>query len=401
MATIKSFTAIQPDPFFAGQLVFPGEEQVFYFGTGQELPLLPLKSLLETPARTRPETEAHQQQAYQAIKENLDKLLAAGRLIEDEKPGVYIYEIVHKTYRQTGIWALTPVKDYLDGKIRLHEFTLADSERRISNYRKNTGLEGSPVLVTYMPDVTINRIIAETCAKNKKTTIGSKQRMHRIWKIEDQHTLDRLTEAFEKIDTVYMADGHHRLAAAAKLARETGRCESFSALYMAADQLRIREYYRVVFPGTPIDPQRLIAHLKTRFTISPDLRNEPVKPDHGPCIGMYLSGQWYRLVAQKADTPDVILLQEKILAPLFGITHPRTDTRLKCTGGETAMEDTLKELCADPAAIAFTLCPLTVEQLLAAAGAGQMLPPKSTWIDPKVPYGLLLVRHETTLTKAN
>jgi uncharacterized protein (DUF1015 family) len=282
----------------------------------------------------------------------------------------------------------------VEGKIKLHELTLADSERRISNYRKNTGLEGSPVLMTYMPDVTINRIIAETCAKNKKTTIGNKQRMHRIWKIEDQYTLDRLTEAFEKIDKVYMADGHHRLAAATRLARETGGCENFSALYMAADQLHIREYYRVVFPKTRINPQRLLEKLKTIFTVCPEPQNQPVKPDRGRCIGMCLSGQWYSLIAEKAEVPDVVLLQEKVLASLFGITDPRTDTRLKCTGGETAMEDTLKELCADTAAIAFTLCPLTVEQLVAAAEAGQILPPKSTWIDPKVPYGLLLVQHE-------
>lgn len=394
MATIKPFTALQPNPFYADQLVFPGDEQVFFFGIGQkEHPLVPLKDQLETLARKRPETKEGQQQAYQEIKENLNNLLEMDRLWKDDKPGIYIYEIVHRGYRQTGIWALTSIQDYLDGKIKIHELTLADSERRMSNYRKNTGLEGSPVLMTYAPSIAINRIIAEICAKNKKTTIGNKKSLHRIWKIEDEATLNQLIKAFGKIESVYMADGHHRLASTVKLTLEKQGNNYISSLYIAADQLRIKEYYRIVNPKTKINEALLLEKLKSVFTIIPS--SHPVKPEQQHTIGMCLNGQWFKLLAIHAIEPDAVLLQENVLAPFFDITDPRTDPGLKCIGGENAMEETIDYIKVNPCAIAFTLRPLTVDQLIEVAEAGKILPPKSTWIDPKVPYGLLLFQHST------
>jgi uncharacterized protein (DUF1015 family) len=179
MATIKPFRALQPNPFYADQLVFPGDEQVFFFGINQkEHPLLPLKEQLETPARLRPETEEGQQQAYLAIRENLQRLLDMGRVWQEEKPGIYIYEIVHRNYRQTGVWALTAIKDYTNGHIKLHEQTLADSERRISNYRKYTGLEGSPVLLTYEPSVAIRKQLSVI---RKVSTGCGRSRIKKHW----------------------------------------------------------------------------------------------------------------------------------------------------------------------------------------------------------------------------
>ena len=393
MATIKPFRAVQPDPFYADQLVFPGNEQVFFFGIQEhDYPLLPLKEQLETPARQRPETEEGQQQPYQHIKENLQSLLDLGRVRKDENPGIYIYEIVHRDYRQTGVWALTSVKDYTDGHIKPHESTLADSERRIANYRKYTGLEGSPVLLTYEPSVEINRIIADTCANNKRTAIGNKKSLHRIWKIEDAQTLKQLIKAFARVDNVYLADGHHRLAGTAKLAEEKRGSEWISSLYIAADQLRIIDYHRVVLPDTEIHENILLEKMAKAFTVFPSTK--PVRPQHKHVLGLCMNGRWYELVAIDKSSLDVVLLQDKVLLPVFHITDPRTDSRLKCIGGETAVEEIVGMLKAIPAAIAFTLCPMTVADLMAAADSGQMLPPKSTWIDPKVPYGLLLFQHK-------
>jgi uncharacterized protein (DUF1015 family) len=394
MATIKAFRALQPDPFYADQLVFPGDEQVFFFGIQEhEYPLLPLKEQLEAHARQRPETEEGQQRAYQQIKENLQSLLDLGRVRKDEKPGIYIYEIVHRDYRQTGVWALTSIKDHTDGRIKLHELTLEDSERRIANYRKYTGLEGSPVLLTYEPTVEINRIIAETCANNKRTAIGNKKSLHRIWKIEDALTLEQLTHAFSKIDHVYMADGHHRLAGTSKLAEEKAGSEWISSLYIAADQLRIIDYYRIVLPDTEIHENVLLEKLAKAFSIFPSTK--PVRPQHKHVVGMCVNGNWYELVAIDKTKLDVVLIQDEVLSPVFHITDPRTDSRLKCIGGENALEEIQGMLKAIPTAIAFTLCPMAVADLMAAGESGQILPPKSTWIDPKVPYGLLLFQHKT------
>lgn len=378
-----------PNPFYADRLVFPGDEQVFFFNVGQkELPLLSLKEQLETPARQRPETEEGQERAYRVISANLEKLLEMDRLRQDDKAGIYVYEIVHRNYRQTGIWALTATADYHNGKIKLHELTLADSARRISNYRENTGLEGSPVLLTYVPSVAINRIIAETCAKNKKSSIGNKKSIHRIWKIEEPDALEQLITAFSKIESVYMADGHHRLGAAAK---KPGTF--ISSLYIAADQLRIQEYYRLVLPGPEFDHTALLQKLSKIFRVSPSEANRPVKPEQPNVIGLCVDGRWFELIASQLNELAVVLLQEHVFAPLFGIDDPRADTRLKCIGGETALEETKRQLSLDPSAIAFTLYPMTVQQLIDMADAGKILPPKSTWIDPKVPYGLLLFQH--------
>lgn len=394
MATIKPFRALRPDPFLSHQLVFPGSEQIFYLGIDEKaLPLRSLKEQLEAPARKRPETEVGQKQAYQEIRETIDTLKKLERIKLDNEPGIYIYEIVHRDYRQTGIWALTSIKDYTDGKIKIHEQTLADSERRICNYRKHTGLEGSPVLLTYSPDRAINRIIADTCAAERRSAIGNKKAQHRIWKIQNPETLKDLATAFAKIEQVYLADGHHRLAATERLANENGADAWISSLYIASDQLRIIDYHRVFIPENPLDYQALLSRLQETCNLVPSAENQPVKPARSGVIGLCLGGQWYELILRNAFRLDVVDLQEQILCPVFGITDPRTDSRLKCIGGETAMEEITSVLRSVPFAIAFTLCPMTVDQLMTAGATGQILPPKSTWIDPKVPYGLLMYQH--------
>ncbi|MGN6177614.1 MAG: DUF1015 family protein [Mucilaginibacter sp.] len=393
MATIKPFRALRPDPFLSHELVFPGDEQIFYLGIDQKaLPLKPLKEQLEAPARKRPETEEGQRQAYQEIRETIETLKRLERIRLDNEPGIYIYEIVHRDYRQTGIWALTSIKDYTDGKIKIHEHTLADSERRICNYRKNTGLEGSPVLLTYPPDKTINRIIAETCAE-KSATIGNRKAQHRIWKIQNPETIRQMTTAFANIEQAYLADGHHRLAATARLAIENRADAWVSSLYIAADQLRIIDYHRVFIPENPLDIQALLSRLRETCNLVPSAENQPFRPKRSGVIGLCLDGNWYELLMRNAFNLDVVDLQEQILKPVFGVTDPRKDNRLKCIGGETAMEEIAGILRSVPFTIAFTLCPMTVKQLMAAAATGQILPPKSTWIDPKVPYGLLMHQH--------
>jgi uncharacterized protein (DUF1015 family) len=394
MATIKSFRALRPDPFLADQLIFPSNEQVFFFGIGEKtLPLKPLKEQLETPARRRPETEEGQNLAYEEIKGNIDRLKKLERIRLEEEPGIYIYEIVHRDYRQIGIWALTSVRDYTKGKIKIHEQTLADSERRICNYRKHTGLEGSPVLLTYPPDRAINRIIAETIAMQKKSTVGSRKSQHRIWKIQDAATLSDLIGAFAGIEQVYLADGHHRLAATERLANENGSDAYISSLYIASDQLRIIDYHRVFIPENQLEKAAILTKLQESCSLVPMNENQPFRPDQKNHIGMWLNGCWYKLVLKDTGFLDVVYLQEQILRPVFGITDPRTDSRLKCVGGESAMDEIKGMLKAVPFAVAFTLCPMTVGQLMAAGATGQILPPKSTWIDPKVPYGLLMYQH--------
>jgi len=345
--------------------------------------------------------------AYQDINETLQSLLEKDKLWNEKEEGIYIYEVVHKDYRQTGIWALTDLKDYTDKNIKIHELTFADSIRRMKNYRENTGLEGSPVLLTYPPDTAINAIIERVKVSQPKAVLGNRHGLHRLWKVEDKVIHQRLIEAFAEIKTVYLADGHHRLESAAQLAEEQRQeglpaYNKISSLYMATDQLRIEEYDRIVAPERQFGKEELFKALNEHFHIRESARNLPVQPKGLHRLGLYFNGEWYHLLA-KAHTYesksnvaglDAAILQELVLGPIFGIDDPKTDGRLICAGGEKALEEIGAVLQAHPCAIAFTLCPLTVNELISVADAGQILPPKSTWIVPKVPYGLLIHQHK-------
>jgi uncharacterized protein (DUF1015 family) len=405
MASIKPFCAIRPNSIYADQLVFTTMQAESVSGDlnkSESLP--PLKTLLETIARYRPETPEGQTDAYTEVNHTLQNLLEKDRLWCEKKPGIYVYEIVTKNYRQAGIWALTALSDYTNGTIKIHELTIADSVRRLKNYRQHTGLEGSPVLLTYSPHLVINRIIAETRANNKKTSLGNREGFHRLWKIEDDATIKKLTEAFVQIGTVYLADGHHRLESADRLAAEQQAAglqvfDTISSLYIASDQLRIQEYDRLILPDKLIEKEVLMDKILESFSVQKARSNRPVQPREKNIIGMYLNGKWFSLMPREAPVNrgaaalDVSVLHDQLLASVFGIADAGTDLRLKCVGGEKAMEElqTLLESYSD--AIAFTLCPLTVDELIEVADAGEILPPKSTWIDPKVPYGLLMYCH--------
>ncbi|HTK21074.1 MAG TPA: DUF1015 domain-containing protein [Mucilaginibacter sp.] len=407
MANIQPFRAIRSNPFYADQLVFTSLQVESVSGDETKDGMLaPLKHLLETGARLRPETPEGQAKAFQDIKDTLRTLLESDKLWHEQTPGIYVYEVEHKTYRQTGIWALTSLDDYAQGNIKIHELTFADSIRRLTNYRKNTGLEGSPVLLAYHPDITINRMIAETINNNKKITYGNEHGLHHLWKIEDPVVQQHLIDAFAKIKTAYLADGHHRLESSALLAaeqRDKGLNEfgQISSLYMATDQLRIEEYDRVVVPSESIEKEAFFDQLKQHFDIHPSKQQvQPRKPHH---FGMYFDQNWFELTAKPplysnqnaAANLDAYILQETVLAPIFGIQDPKIDQRLKCAGGEMAMDEINGILAVYPDAIVFTLCPVSVEELIKVAEAGEILPPKSTWIVPKIPYALLLHHHLT------
>jgi uncharacterized protein (DUF1015 family) len=404
MASIRPFRAIRPNPQFADRLVQTTPQVQSVAGDLSDPNGLPvLKVALEIGARKRPETPEGQARAYQDIEEELELLVGSGQLIPERQPCIYVYEVMHKTYRQTGIWALTDLGDYINGTIKTHELTFSDSVRRIKNYRQHTRLEGSPILMTYAPSITINRIIAETIAKNDKTSLSNHEATHMLWRIEDEGVLKELVAAFAEVKTVYLADGHHRLESSSRLAidqRSKGEpaFDTIGSLYMASDQLRIQEFNRVVFPSESINKIGLLKWIYERFEIRSC--KAPVQPSDFHTMGMYVSGEWFELKPYVvpehcvAASIDAAILQEQILAPLFGIADPVNDKRLKCVGGAGAMNEIMTIADEYPEAIAFTLCPLTCDQLMAVADAGEILPPKSTWIDPKIPYGLLLYQHK-------
>ncbi|MFB9842961.1 DUF1015 family protein [Mucilaginibacter ginsenosidivorans] len=404
MASIKPFRALRPNPLYATSLIQTSPQVQSVAGDSHYADGLPvLKIALEIGARHRPETTEGQAKAYEDIRHTLNELIKQGLLQSGDKPAMYVYEVTHKTYRQTAIWALTGLEDYTNGTIKTHELTFADSVRRIKNYRKNTRLEGSPILMTYTPSVTVNRIIAETMAAgHNKISISNHEAAHVLWRIEDEATLKELVAAFARVKTVYLADGHHRLESAYRLAHEQREnrepvFNTISALYMATDQLRIQEFDRVVFPDPAPGKEDLLNRIRERFELT--RADAPVQPRDFNRIGMYAFGEWFELTPRNipignfASRLDASILQEQLLAPVFGIVDPVNDKRLKCIGGAGALSEIRGLINGCPDAVAFTLCPLSIDQLIHVADAGEILPPKSTWIDPKVPYGLLLYQH--------
>ncbi|MGZ3999381.1 MAG: DUF1015 family protein [Mucilaginibacter sp.] len=403
MASIRPFKAIRPNPRYADRLVQTTPQVQSVAGDPSLAKGLPvLKIALEIGARQRPETPEGQARAYQDIQEELELLVRDGRLVVEEQPAMYVYEVVHKDYRQTGIWALTDMDDYSNGTIKTHELTFADSVRRVKNYRRRTRLEGSPVLITYRPHVAINRVIVETIRRNDMTSLSFDGVNHMLWRIDDAETQKELINAFAQVKRTYLADGHHRLESSSKLAAEQRALgepvfDTISTLYMATDQLRIQQFDRVVIPSSPIENAELLAKVNEQFEVMDS--GCSIQPCRAHQIGMYARGEWFELKPRFvprgsfASALDASILQVQLLSPVFGIDDPANDARLKCIGGLGAVSEIEAIIRQHPEAIAFTLCPLSTDELLNVANAGEVLPPKSTWIDPKIPYGLLLYRH--------
>jgi len=395
MATILPFRAIRPNPAFIDQLVPTGRQTESVAGIGMP----PLKDLLETPARSRPETPEGQANAYGDIKRTLEELLNRNLLIKEDAACLYIYEVTGIDGTQTGIWAATPITEL--AAIKTHELTFSDSVRRLRNYREQTGLEGSPVLLTYTPNTQVNRLITHIKATSKQSTTGNSQSVHRIWHTCDPELIRRLADAFKSVGPVYLADGHHRTESAMRLPE----METISTLYMATDQLRIGEFHRVVIPDVSFNKTRLKRELAANFKTTPVSPNLPVLPETAHRMGMIAGGRWYSLTPRAhtytgkttAQMLDAAILQEYVFNKIFCITNPTTDPRLRCAGSASALVQMETIIDQNPGAVGFTLSPLTTGHLLAVADAGETLPPKSTWINPKIPYGLLLHRQLTQI----
>lgn len=404
MTVIKPFRAIRPTPKNVDGLVFtsPQAESVALHGT-EGLAALPLKNLLETAARQRPETAAGQMEAYHDIRTAINSLLNTGQLKQDNSKGIYIYETTSLGISQTGVWALYVLNE--NEKIKVHELTFDDSVRRLKNYRENTGIEGSPVLLTYAPNPQIDQVIKHAKNLEPDFTLGNGDVLHRIWRITDTALVGTVINAFNAIQQVYMADGHHRLSAAAMLATEQKAknvpvFNALSALFLSFNQLQILEFHRVIIPDKTIDIPTFFSFLGKYFYVQ-EAWDHPVKPHEQRQIGMCIAEQWFRLTVKPecyadktvAANLDASLLQELVFGPVFGIFDPKSDPRLKCAGGPRAFEQ-IGLICKEhPDAIVFTLSPITPEDLIGVADAGEILPPKSTWINPKIPYGLLIHQH--------
>ena len=353
-----------------------------------------------------PATDPYSPAVYAKARENFDRLREEGVLVRDPEAYYYFYRLVMGTHTQVGLVAAASVAAYEAGRIRRHEFTRPDKEddrvRQIDALNAQTG----PVFLTYRHNANIDAM-AEIVTRGKPdvdvtATDGVR---HTLWVARDRKLIKGLTEAFEALDKLYVADGHHRSAAASRVAaarkaanpKHTGEeaYNYFLAVVFPDNQMHILDYNRVVKDLNGLAPEGFLNKLDGNFSVQPE--DAAVKPARAGEFGMYLKGQWSRLTIRPQRIPrndpvkrlDVSLLQDHLLAPVLGIGDPRRDKRVDFVGGIRGLKELERRVDFGEMAVAFALFPTAIHDMLAVADADEVMPPKSTWFEPKLADGLV------------
>jgi len=354
-------------------------------------PLRMVQKLLE------PKGELVVMQHAERHRDSLEALIFNNFYHNADLPAIYLYEQESEMGSQFGIWALTSLDDMLSGKIITHEDTLSEHREKISSYRTFVGLEGRPVLFSYEREETISGLAEQVSVMKPDISFSYDGADHRLWGITDRTILIALQQAFSGLSRVYVADGHHRLAAAAALHKQTPQW--ISTLYITTGQLRCREFHRMVLPKEKISEEHFLNYLRGYGFISEIPGNQPHRPQQSMRFGVCFQGKWYQFNLDPAlcgpeQRPDVCFLQDEILELFFGISDPGADSRLLCWPANQWRELLAYER-EHQQAIVFTLYAISPAGLVEIAENKTALPPKSTYTEPKIPYGLLIYDHRS------
>jgi len=342
---------------------------------------------------------------YRKGKENLQKLIADGILVEDPTACLYLYAQTMGDHTQFGIMGCASVVEYLNDTIKKHELTRKDKEDDRTKHVEVTGAHSGPIFLTYRARPSIDALVGEARGEpSEYDFVAADGIRHQLWVIRKKEMIDAITREFASVPNLYVADGHHRSAAAARVGAEHARANPshrgdeeynfFLAVLFPHNQLRILDYNRVVRDLGGRSPEEFIAQCEKRFALSrSDAR---VRPSAKGEFGMYLAHQWYRLrstapsSADPVERLDVSVLQRELLAPVLGIDDPRTNKRIDFVGGIRGLEELERRVDSGEMAVAFALHPTSIEELLAIADAGKVMPPKSTWFEPKLRDGVVV-----------
>lgn len=402
MATIKPFDALRPKSEHAATVASRPYDVLNSEEARTEAGAQPFSFLHVTKAEIDldPAIDSHSAAVYEKAKENLNRLIQEGVLFRENKRCYYIYKLVMNGRSQTGLVCLSSVKDYFENVIRKHEFTRPEKEKDRIDHMRTIEAQTGNVFMACRDVVEVNALIDGWKASNKPVYdftaddgIG-----HTIWVIDRDMVIDSITRLYEtEVPFTYIADGHHRAASAAKISKEMPLSEEanyFLTTIFPSSQLAILDYNRLVKDLNGLSPQKFISLLQDEFYITHS--PEPVKPSQLHEFGMYLDGQWYILVSRPgtfSEDPigilDVSILSNNILDKLLDIRDQRTDKRIDFVGGIRGLNELEKRVNSGEMKIAFSLYPVTIEQLFNIADTGNVMPPKSTWFEPKLRDGLL------------
>lgn len=347
-------------------------------------------------------TDVHSQEVYDKAKDNLTAFISRNLLFRENKPCYYIYELTMNGISQTGLVCGSSVDDYEKGLIKKHEFTRPEKEMDRIMHIKTTGAQTGNVFLAYRNVPVIDALIADF-KKDKSpqydfTTEDEIQ--HCIWVINDEQTIKSVTDLFkENVPASYIADGHHRAASAAKvraaLSKDaTPAADIFLTTLFPANQLRIMDYNRVIKDLNGLSPETFMEKISDTFSV--EKKSDAYRPEEIHQFGLYLEHQWYKLTAKNGiikNNPlgilDINILQDNILGPVLNILDQRTDKRIDFVGGIRGLEALEKRVDSGEMKLAVSLYPVSMEQLFAVADSGEVMPPKSTWFEPKLRDGLL------------
>lgn len=404
MTLVRPFRGLRPTPSHAKDVVAPpydvlSSDEARAKAEGRPLSFLHIsKPEIDLPAAT----DVYSPAVYAKGAENFARLISQGVLIRDQEPRYYVYRMKMGAHTQTGFVVGASVADYDTNRIRKHEFTRPDKEddrvRQIEALNAQTG----PVLLAYPVHAELHSVATATArAKPDYKVVGEHGVHHAVWSIVEAATVARVTAIFDAMPALYIADGHHRSAAASRVAavrRGKNRslsAESFLAVAFPHDQMRIFDYNRVIKDLNSLSETDFLAKVGDRFEIA--RANAMAKPDRPECFGLYIGSAWYTLAIKPHLVPrndpvarlDVSLLQDNLIAPILGIADPRRDKRIDFVGGIRGLGELEARVNSGEMKLAFALHPTRMDQLMAVADAGQVMPPKSTWFEPKLADGLV------------
>ena len=403
MTLIKPFRALRPAPGRAADVLAPPYDVLSSAEARDRAKGKPWSFLHVSKAEIDldPAVDSHDDAVYAKARDNFRRMIAEGVLVRDDQPCYYVYRLTWQGRVETGFAALASIAAYAENRIRKHELTTPvkedDRVHQIEAVNAQTGL----VMLAYpdapMVDALLARAAAQTPAVDVTADDGVR---HELWVIDDAATIQALTRAVDALPALYIADGHHRSAAALRVAEARGWKDGyFLAVLLPQQQMTILDYNRVLRDLNGLTPEQVLQQIGTRYTIAPSDR--PVRPTRADEVGMVLSGRWYRLAlkpelaAEAARSADptarlpVTLLARNVIEPIFGVADPRRDKRIDFVGGGRGLDELERLVASGAAAIAFALYPTQMTDLMAVADAGAIMPPKSTWFEPKLADGMV------------
>ena len=360
------------------------------------------KSEIDVPDQT----SDHDPLIYETAKRNFTQMQEEGVLFQEESPCFYIYRQQMGAQIQTGIVGVVSAGEYDEGKIKKHELTRQDKEEDRINHVNKVDAQTGPVFLTYQSRPHLNAVVGQVTQNDPEYNFTAEDGViHTAWIVTDTRQIEEIKKEFSAIDALYIADGHHRAAAASAVARmrrkndnsqESREYEKVLAVLFPHNQLKVMDYNRAVKDLNGLTPQEFKEKISSCFTITENFTVKSPQKFHD--FGMYLQGKWYQLTIKEGtyndNDPvarlDAAILQEHLLAPVLGINDPRTDDRIKFIGGIRGMAELEKLVDKDGFAVAFSLYPTTIEQVMQVADAGAIMPPKSTWFEPKLRSGMFV-----------